>query len=201
MIDKINTFPHFGQKIAYLRKIDPFVFEELLLEGFERRGFEVIRNRRYTGDGGIDGRVKIDGQTWLIRPNAIATTAVGHVRDFSDLLNATGARGFSAIPAKRAKAKSLIRGDSRMILVSGQKLLDLIATDAPFIRIRDTGHRPKWFILNRRQHEIQRIRRRPACTAAGAPCPGQPTDYDRFCNVSGIASHGETYRVSDRDSG
>nr|WP_236745215.1 hypothetical protein [Klebsiella variicola] len=27
--------------------------------------------------------------------------------------------------------------------------------------------------------------------------PGQPTDYDRFCNVSGIASHGETYRVSD----
>lgn len=63
MIDKINTFPHFGQKIAYLRKIDPFVFEELLLEGFERRGFEVIRNRRYTGDGGIDGRVKIDGQT------------------------------------------------------------------------------------------------------------------------------------------
>lgn len=71
MIDKINTFPHFGQKIAYLRKIDPFVFEELLLEGFERRGFEVIRNRRYTGDGGIDGRVKIDGQTRLIGPNAI----------------------------------------------------------------------------------------------------------------------------------
>ncbi|HIG4575661.1 TPA: restriction endonuclease, partial [Klebsiella pneumoniae] len=67
VIDKINTFPHFGQKIAYLRKIDPFVFEELLLEGFERRGFEVIRNRRYTGDGGIDGRVKIDGQTWLIQ--------------------------------------------------------------------------------------------------------------------------------------
>ena len=67
VIDKINTFPHFGQKIAYLRKIDPFVFEELLLEGFERRGFEVIRNRRYTGDGGIDGRVKIDGQTWLVQ--------------------------------------------------------------------------------------------------------------------------------------
>ncbi len=51
VIDKY--VPHFGQKIAYLRKIDPFVFEELLLEGFERRGFEVIRNRRYTGDGGL----------------------------------------------------------------------------------------------------------------------------------------------------
>lgn len=95
VIDKINTFPHFGQKIAYLRKIDPFVFEELLLEGFERRGFEVIRNRRYTGDGGIDGRVKIDGQTWLIQAKRYTSyIAVGHVRDFSDLLNATGARGF-----------------------------------------------------------------------------------------------------------
>ncbi len=68
-------------------------------------GFEVIRNRRYTGDGGIDGRVKIDGQTWLIQAKRYTSyIAVGHVRDFSDLLNATGARGFSAIPAKRAKA-------------------------------------------------------------------------------------------------
>ncbi|MEX6059375.1 restriction endonuclease [Enterobacter hormaechei] len=42
-------------KINYLRKIDPFVFEELLLEGFEAHGFRTIRNKRYTGDGGIDG--------------------------------------------------------------------------------------------------------------------------------------------------
>ncbi|MEY8969499.1 restriction endonuclease [Escherichia coli] len=142
VIDKINTFPHFGQKIAYLRKIDPFVFEELLLEGFERRGFEVIRNRRYTGDGGIDGRVKIDGQTWLIQAKRYTSyIAVGHVRDFSDLLNATGARGFFCHTGKtREGTKSLIRGDSRMILVSGQKLLDLIATDAPFIPY--PGYRP-----------------------------------------------------------
>ncbi|WP_192840691.1 restriction endonuclease, partial [Enterobacter hormaechei] len=43
----------------YLRKIDPFVFEELLLEGFEAHGFRTIRNKRYTGDGGIDGQVII----------------------------------------------------------------------------------------------------------------------------------------------
>ncbi len=67
--------------------------------------------------------------------------AVGHVRDFSDLLNATGARGFFCHTGKtREGTKSLIRGDSRMILVSGQKLLDLIATDAPFIPY--PGYRP-----------------------------------------------------------
>ncbi|WP_228283320.1 hypothetical protein [Klebsiella pneumoniae] len=34
----IKTLPGFPQKINYLRKIDPFVFEELLLEGFEAHG-------------------------------------------------------------------------------------------------------------------------------------------------------------------
>ncbi|ELZ4293359.1 restriction endonuclease, partial [Klebsiella pneumoniae] len=92
--------------------------------------------------GGIDGRVKIDGQTWLIQAKRYTSyIAVGHVRDFSDLLNATGARGFFCHTGKtREGTKSLIRGDSRMILVSGQKLLDLIATDAPFIPY--PGYRP-----------------------------------------------------------
>lgn len=37
---------------ARLRAMDPLAFEELLLECFERRDHQVIRNRRYTGDGG-----------------------------------------------------------------------------------------------------------------------------------------------------
>ncbi|MCO7451724.1 restriction endonuclease, partial (plasmid) [Enterobacter hormaechei] len=54
VLERIKTLPGFPQKINYLRKIDPFVFEELLLEGFEAHGFRTIRNKRYTGDGGID---------------------------------------------------------------------------------------------------------------------------------------------------
>ncbi|MDS6629808.1 restriction endonuclease [Klebsiella variicola] len=59
VLERIKTLPGFPQKINYLRKIDPFVFEELLLEGFEAHGFRTIRNKRYTGDGGIDGQVII----------------------------------------------------------------------------------------------------------------------------------------------
>src|SRR3546814_11160707 len=51
-----------GIHYARLRAMDPLAFEELLLEAFERRGHRVIRNRRYTGDGGIDGEVIIDEQ-------------------------------------------------------------------------------------------------------------------------------------------
>lgn len=43
--------------IAYLRKIHPSVFEELVLTTFEKSGVVVIRNKYYSGDGGIDGRI------------------------------------------------------------------------------------------------------------------------------------------------
>lgn len=53
--------------LSYLRKIDPFVFEELILYSFKKMGCKVYYNKRYTGDGGIDGKVKIDGRIWLIQ--------------------------------------------------------------------------------------------------------------------------------------
>lgn len=47
---------------AYIRAIDPFVFEELLLIAFKSRDLKVIHNKRYTGDGGIDGMVVLPSQ-------------------------------------------------------------------------------------------------------------------------------------------
>ena len=54
-------------KMAYLRKINPYVFEELVLDGFRSKGYGVKRNRRYSGDGGIDGRVYLDGKEYLVQ--------------------------------------------------------------------------------------------------------------------------------------
>ncbi|HCF30762.1 MAG TPA: hypothetical protein DEV81_27020, partial [Cyanobacteria bacterium UBA11049] len=42
--------------IATLRRLDPYVFEELLLTCCQDQGWEIERNFRYTNDGGIDGR-------------------------------------------------------------------------------------------------------------------------------------------------
>ena len=60
--------------MKYLRKINPYVFEELLLLAFERRGMRVIRNSRYSGDGGLDGQVLIDGERWLIQAKRYGRT-------------------------------------------------------------------------------------------------------------------------------
>jgi restriction system protein len=48
VLAKINTIPLMPQRLAYLRKIDPLTFEELLLEAFERRRHTIFRNTHYT---------------------------------------------------------------------------------------------------------------------------------------------------------
>ncbi|AIA55459.1 putative membrane protein [Acidithiobacillus caldus ATCC 51756] len=52
----------FARRMAYLRTLDPLVFEELVLDAFQKKGWIVERNRRYSGDGGLDGKVFMDNR-------------------------------------------------------------------------------------------------------------------------------------------
>src|SRR3954471_2080384 len=54
-----------ARTIGYLRRLDPFVFEEVVLTSLEESGLAVWRNSAYTGDGGVDGRVYLPQlRTW-----------------------------------------------------------------------------------------------------------------------------------------
>jgi len=56
-LDILKVFKNDGQIVSYLRKLDPFVFEELLLIAIaQNKNCKVIRNSKYTGDGGVDGK-------------------------------------------------------------------------------------------------------------------------------------------------
>lgn len=57
ILNKFKSFEFDGARIYYLKKIDHFVFEELILSAFKKRGYFIKRNKRYTGDGGVDGIV------------------------------------------------------------------------------------------------------------------------------------------------
>ncbi|OLF82010.1 hypothetical protein AWH63_10755 [Marinobacter sp. C18] len=46
-----------AQRLAYIRKTDHFLFEDILMSVFEQRGYRVQRTPA-TGDGGSDGYVK-----------------------------------------------------------------------------------------------------------------------------------------------
>lgn len=64
---RVRGFNSPAQQIAYLRQIDPFIFEELVLWVLKDQGHRIKRNKRYTGDGGIDGQVWIKGKRHLVQ--------------------------------------------------------------------------------------------------------------------------------------
>lgn len=79
VLNKLNSLPGDGQRLTYLRKISPYVFEELLLSAFERQGLTVVRNASYSADGGLDGRVIIDGEYWLIQAKRYSRAVSPHM--------------------------------------------------------------------------------------------------------------------------
>ncbi|GAB2856258.1 hypothetical protein GCM10027277_26080 [Pseudoduganella ginsengisoli] len=50
--------------LAYLRRIDPLLFEEVIMSALEDAGLFVLRSQHYGGDGGGDGVVWIPGRGW-----------------------------------------------------------------------------------------------------------------------------------------
>ncbi|MFJ1270003.1 restriction endonuclease [Legionella lytica] len=113
---------------AYIRTIDPFVFEELLLIAFKARGLKVIHNKRYTGDGGIDGililpskhRIALQAKRYRNHIN------VQHVRDFSQRLKAHGCHGGYFIHCGKTGAAVYEQRFNDITLISGANLHRLL---------------------------------------------------------------------------
>jgi restriction system protein len=53
-----------GRSLAYLRAVDPLVFEEVVMSALEDAGLLVLRSTRYSGDGCVDGAVWLPGGGW-----------------------------------------------------------------------------------------------------------------------------------------
>lgn len=119
-----------AQRLSYLRKIDPYTFEELLLEAMERSGHEVTRNHSYSGDGGIDGRVVIAGQRHLVQAKRYkGYVSAAHVREFAAMLDQLRIKGLFCHTGRTGGASlAAYRGHPYLTIVSGQRLLDLLAS-------------------------------------------------------------------------
>lgn len=123
----INTFP---ERLAYLRQIDPFVFEELILEALERRGHKIKRNKRYTGDGGIDGQCWINGQHALIQAKRYRNhIKLKDVADFQAIMVKQKTHGLFVHTGKTGKGVWQLNQDPRLTIISGEKLVRLLMPD------------------------------------------------------------------------
>lgn len=130
-----------GARLNYLRRINPYVFEELLLLALENQGLKVIRNPSYSGDGGSDGQVLIDGKRWLIQAKRYSRSiSPQHVRDFGELLACENCCGFFIHTGRTGrKSRDDLQTYPQVRLVSGQRLLNLLAGRADWYPHKTNG--------------------------------------------------------------
>jgi restriction system protein len=122
-----------ARTLSYLRKIDPYVFEELILCALERQGIAVIRNESYSGDGGMDGEFIYQGRRFLVQAKRYeGAISAQHAQDFAALVAERGQQGGLFIHTGRTPPGVYrgLRASQKITLVSGQKLLDLIRGQA-----------------------------------------------------------------------
>lgn len=111
--------------ISYLRKIDPYVFEELLLEALASKGFEVIRNKKYSGDGGIDGKAHFNGQLYYIQAKRYQKyIALKHLDEFQTKVGKD--KGLFVHTGKTGKDTYQKYRYSNIDIISGQRLIKLL---------------------------------------------------------------------------
>lgn len=119
-----------GWLISYLRKINPFTFEELILLAFEKKGYRVQRNARYTGDGGIDGTVFINGHKTLIQAKRYKNFInQKHLYEFGCLCREQTCNGLFIHTGRTGDtAKKVKQSFPEVKIISGKKLDQLFLT-------------------------------------------------------------------------
>lgn len=117
-----------AQVLTYLRKINPYVFEELVLDAFERKGYHAVRNKRYSGDGGIDGKVIKGGKTYLIQCKRYkGFVNPEHVAEFARICNKYCRDGFFVHTGKTGRKSKRMAYYGEVEIISGEKLVELIS--------------------------------------------------------------------------
>ena len=117
-----------AQAMTYLRKINPFAFEELVLDGFEKAGYEVKRNRRYSGDGGVDGRVSKDGIRYLVQCKRYrGYISRQDVEDFSRVCTRECLKGFFVHTGKTGdRSRDTAVSAGNVDIVGGDRMLSVV---------------------------------------------------------------------------
>lgn len=123
---KIQEIKSFPQTIAYLRKIDPYVYEELILHALKQTGYRVKRNKRYSGDGGIDGKVWVNGKLHYVQAKRYSKYInKAHVQEFNHITKRDKVGGLfihSGITGKGSKSEV----SSNVQMISGEKMVNLV---------------------------------------------------------------------------
>jgi restriction system protein len=126
-LDKLREINSPAMQFSYIRKIDPYVFEEMILTALSRRGHRITRSRSYSGDGGVDGEVVINGNRVLIQAKRYSGYIKSvHVEHFHKLCEKEKNDGLFVHSGKTGKKAKESSRKNLVEIVSGRKLLMLL---------------------------------------------------------------------------
>ena len=117
-------------RFGIIRNADPFVVEEAILTAYKRAGHRIRRNRRYTGDGDIDGFVRLNRKWHAIQAKRYRSAIrPNHVHDFAAVCSRRRVPGiFFHFGRTGPKSAEAFRVHSNIRRVSGQEALDLFVS-------------------------------------------------------------------------
>lgn len=131
-IARIGPRENPARVFGYLRKVDPYVFEEMILTELESRGHAIKRNSRYSGDGGADGAFMLNGRRWLIQAKRYrGPVRTADIVAFDGLCRQLGARGLFVHTGRTTGTGRDTATESGFIrIVSGGDLIGFLAGDS-----------------------------------------------------------------------
>lgn len=129
-IKKNNNDNYKAISFSYLRKINPFVFEELILSSIEKQGKIIKRNKSYSNDGGLDGIFydKKYGKILIQSKRYKSYITKRHVEEFLKIVKKNNYKGIFVHTGKTGKYTKLLE-DKNVCFVSGEYLIDIINND------------------------------------------------------------------------
>jgi len=102
----------------------------MILTALKQRGYQIKRNKRYSGDGGIDGQVIIEGYCYLIQAKRYTSHInPAHVQSFARLCQRRGKRGLFVHTGKTGKKSYRIAQFSEIEMISGDRLLNMLINE------------------------------------------------------------------------
>ncbi|KQV81012.1 hypothetical protein ASD15_14110 [Massilia sp. Root351] len=114
--------------MAYLRAVDPLVFEEVM-SALEDAGLLVLRGTRYSGDGGVDGVVWLPRRGWRVvqAKRYRHHVCLAHVCAFGNVISSGNYDGRLFVRTSRSGPVLYPQMDvARIGLLSGDRLLRLM---------------------------------------------------------------------------
>jgi restriction system protein len=123
---RLKSISNTAQKFGFLRGVNPYIFEEMVLTSFERAGCKVKRSTRYSGDGGKDGEVKVAGRWHYVQSKRYQShIKVQHVAVFRALCEKHKVCGVFVHCGRTSKGSWSALGND-VAMISGNKLMRLL---------------------------------------------------------------------------